>query len=77
MTEVYPVFGEAAEFSEHKIGDRITYRQQHDWDTEPQTYSGEILWVSAATGESPIRYIVAPLSAHGFIDICMDYPRCE
>jgi hypothetical protein len=68
MTEVDPVYGPAAEFSEHKIGDMITYRQQHDWDNEPQTYTGEILWVAAATDERGICYIVAPDVPTGFID---------
>ncbi len=66
--EIHPVYGPAAEFAEHKVGHHITYRQQHDWDNEPQTYTGEILWVKAATDDSPICYIVAPDVPHGFVD---------
>jgi len=68
MTEVHPVYGEAAEFSEHKIGDHITYTDQKDWDQSPQIYTGEILWVAAATDERGICYIVAPDIDTGFID---------
>ncbi len=69
MTEVHPDYGPAAEFSEHRRGDHITYRQQKDWDTQPKEYTGEILWVCTATDELGIRYIVAPDVPTGFIDI--------
>jgi len=69
MTETHELWGPAAEFSEHQVFDIIHYRAQLDWDPEPKIYRGEIVWVAAATDESPIRYIVAPDPPHGFVDI--------
>jgi hypothetical protein len=68
MTAEHPVYGPAAEFSDFPVGSHITYTDQKDWDQSPQIYTGEILWVSAATDERGICYIVAPDVDTGWID---------
>jgi hypothetical protein len=68
MTEIHEVYGPAATHSEHKKGDSIAYQLQRDWDTEPKTYTGVILWVAAATDDRGICYIVAPDIDTGWID---------
>lgn len=54
---VHPDFGPAAQWSEYKVGDHITYRQSGE-----AIYSGTIIWVSAAgeigTKHMPPNYVV-------------------
>jgi hypothetical protein len=57
MTEVHPDYGPLYRFSDHKIGDHITYR------SEGRTHTGEILWVCTESvlprsGRFPPHYLV-------------------
>ncbi len=67
LAELEATYGPAAQFSEHKRGQVITYQ------IDRYTYTGEILWVAAAgevAGKQlPLRYIVAPTRENGFIDV--------
>ena len=59
-TDEHPDYGSAAVFSEHAIGDRITYAST---DTG-ETCTGTILWVQApgmvGDKHQSIRYVVEP-----------------
>jgi len=65
--ELEATYGPAAPFSEHKRGERIT------WRSGGSTHTGVIQWVAAAgmiaTTYVEQRYIVAPEPPTGFVDI--------
>jgi hypothetical protein len=68
MVETHPDYGPAATYSEHRQGDLISYWCQQEWDTEPQIYTGEVLWICAPTSERGVLYMVAPSTPTGWID---------
>jgi hypothetical protein len=68
MTETHELYGPAAQYSEHRQGELISYWCQQDWDNEPKIYTGEILWVCAPTQERGVLYVVAPSTPTGWVD---------
>jgi len=68
--ELAAIYGPAAKHADHRVGVRLTYK---DADTSGALSSGRILWI-CAPGELagrllPMRYIVAPDVATGFVDV--------
>ena len=65
LDELRATYGKEAQFSEHKRGERIAYTS-----AEGERRSGEIVWVQAATGAIPMKYVVAPDDG-GFLDFAL------
>ncbi len=61
--ELEAVYGKAAQFSEHKRGDHITYTT-----AEGTQASGVIEWVQAPVESIGVKYIVIPDEPTGFVD---------